>query len=430
MATLNDLMGALSRSKRKVNKVKIRRAWEFANLAHTGQKRNTGEPYIEHATATAITLADWWLDTDAIVAALLHDSVDDGGATREDLAQEFGEPVARLVDGVSHIGKIRLKGNTEEEFVENLRKMILVMAKDLRVVLVKLADRLHNMQTIEGLLPVKRKQFAKETLEIYAPLAERLGIGYLKGELEDLAFPYIYPREFKWVNDYSQLYYRNTKQVIQTIRAEVKKMLLANEMEDGFVQARSKRKYSLFKKLMRPEHNKDISKIHDLVALRIVVGSVEDCYQVLGMIHRMYRPVTHLGIRDFIANPKPNGYQSIHTNVFGPGGKIVEMQIRTHEMHEAAEYGIAAHWHYTEAKSNGVDDEALERGVLIPEEKLQWVKQLVEWQGEIRDNQEYFEALKFDALQHRQLVFSPKGDVLTCRREQHRLIMPLPCTPI
>lgn len=378
-------------------------ALEFAKLAHHGQKRLSGEPFVNHPIAVAKTLQSWQLDETTIVAGLLHDTVEDGGATREDLVKEFGEETARLVDGVTKITKIRLTGQINEEFVENLRKMILVMASDLRVVFVKLADRLHNMQTLQYLSPQKQTENAKETLEIYAPLAERLGMGEIKGQLEDLAFPYLYPKEFTKLKKDSQSFYKSAEKYIQDFKSDLLRVLLGKHIA-AKIDVRRKHLYSLWRKLQRPERDGDINKIYDLFAARVLVSTVEDCYLALGAIHSAWHPVPYLGVSDFIANPKPNGYRSIHTKVFGPKGKIVEIQIRTHEMHERAEMGLAAHWQYSEIKSTGKEP-------LVSINKLPWIKQLVSWQKEMTDSKEYLDALKFDALQHRNLVFSPIGDV-------------------
>ena len=388
----------------------IKKAFDFAFEAHLGQIRLSGKPVLGHPLAVSDILSDWKLDTISIVAGLLHDVVEDGGKTLEEVKRKFGEQVAELVNGVTKIGELKLRGSSEEEFVENLRKMLVVMASDLRVVLIKLADRYHNMQTLSFLPLEKQKRIAKETLEIYAPLAERLGIGEIKGKLEDLAFPYIYPEDFVWVKSFSAPAYHLAEEVID----EAKKIILS-ELEKEKIKAevhgRAKHLYSLWQKLLRPEIDKDISKIYDLVALRILVNSVRDCYAALGIVHKLWKPVPFRGISDFIAQPKPNGYRSIHTTVFGPQGKIIEVQIRTYQMHEEGENGIAAHWYYGHLKTAGVSDKKLEDGVFAPNEKLSWVRQLVAWQKEIVGSQEFLEALKFDALKHRIFVFSPKGDV-------------------
>lgn len=387
----------------------IKKAFLFAKKVHQGQKRLTGEDFINHPLAAARFLADWRLDSVSIAAGLLHDTVEDGGVSLETIKKKFGKEIARLVFGVTKIGELKLRGSEEDEFIENLRKMIVVMAKDLRVVLVKLADRYHNMQTLYPLPPEKQKRIAKETLEIYAPLAERLGIGEVKGRLEDLAFPYLYPEEYKWLKKYSRPYFKRADELL----LKVKKKLLKELIKVGIkaeIHSRAKHFYSLYKKLLRPEINKDITKIYDLVALRILVNTVEECYTALGVVHKCYKPVPFLGISDFIAQPKPNGYRSIHTKVFGPEGKIFEVQIRTYQMHEEAENGIAAHWYMSEKKKKEVKDQQVEKGFVVPS-KMDWVRQLVAWQKEIVDSKEFLNSLKFDALAHRIFVFSPKGDV-------------------
>jgi guanosine-3',5'-bis(diphosphate) 3'-pyrophosphohydrolase len=389
----------------------IKKAWEFTKLAHTGQKRKTGDPYASHGLATGKVLADWKLDTPSIIAGFLHDAIEDGGAKREDIVDEFGKEIARLVDGVTNVSSLKLRGSEDEEFVENLRKMFLAMAKDIRVVLIKLADRLHNMETLSALPPAKQKRIARETLEVYAPLAYRLGMGEVTAQLDDLAFLYVYPSDYKRVKKQSAIQYKKAEEYIRKMKRSLLKEL-AKENIKAEIDGRKKHLYSLFNKLKRPEISWDFDKIYDIVALRILVDTVPECYTALGLVHSFYKPVPHLGVSDFIAQPKPNGYQSIHTKVFDPGRRIAEVQIRTHKMHEHAEYGIAAHWAYVLAKSEGIKDEVLEvRSIIVPEGKLSWVKQLVKWQKEITDSKEFLKAVKFDALRDRKFVFSPKGDV-------------------
>ena len=388
----------------------IRKAYEFAQNAHAGQKRFSGESVFSHLLCTARVLVEWKLDATSIIAGLLHDVVEDGGKTLNQVEKEFGSDVARLVNGVTKVGEIKLRGATDEEFVENLRKMILVMSRDLRVVMIKLADRYHNMRTLSFLPLEKQKRIAQETLEVYAPLAERLGIGEMKGKLEDLAFPYVYPEDFAWIKSFSAPFYLQTEECVEEAR-KVMAAQLTKERIKAEINGRAKHLYSLWRKLLRPEVEKDITKVYDLVALRIIVDSVRDCYAALGVVHKNWRPVPAKGISDFIAQPKPNGYRSIHTTVFGPKGKIIEIQIRTKQMHEEAENGIAAHWYYTQTKNAGVAGKKLSEGTFAPDEKLSWVKQLVAWQKEIVDSQEFLNALKFDALRQRIFIFSPKGDV-------------------
>lgn len=405
-----DLLSLLEAKHRPVDIPLINKAWEMAQLAHSGQKRLSGESYITHPLAVAKTIVRWDLDTTTIVAALLHDTIEDGGATREDLVKEFGEDIALVVDGVTKITNIHLKGSVQEQFVENLRKMLLVMARDLRVILVKLADRLHNMQTLKYLSPEKQTENSLETLEVYAPLAERLGMGEIKGQLEDLAFPFVYPEEYSRLQNLTKNLFTQSEAYITEFRHQLLN-LLSSQIPGVIVNTRQKHLYSLFQKLKRPEIDNDITRIHDLAAARVIVDTKDQCYLSLGAIHGKFHPVPSLGISDFIANPKPNGYQSIHTKVFGPKGKIVEIQIRTHAMHEQAEMGIAAHWQYSTVKAQGVSDKVLQRGQVSVSPKLAWVKQLVSWQKEISDSKDFLQALKFDALSHRILVFTPHGDV-------------------
>lgn len=407
MPTLSDL-----KTKTKGKKVawpQIKKAFLFAQDAHKNQKRLTGEAYLNHPYAVACAMLDWGLDTESVVAALLHDTIEDCGVAKEEIQREFGPQVAEIIDGVTKITGIRLVGSKNTLFVENLRKMILAMSKDLRVVLVKLADRLHNLQTLYILSPARRLENAIETLEIYAPLAERLGMGQVKGELEDLAFPYVYPEEYRRIKHISKSYYEKAEAEIEEMKDTINKAL-GSEGIKAEIHGRKKRLYSLWKKLQRPEIANDYSKVHDVVALRVLVKGVADCYTSLGVLHSLYRPEPHLGISDFIAQPKPNGYQSIHTKVFGPT-TIVEVQIRSFAMHEEAEKGISAHWFYNLQKQSGVKDVYLEkRGTFVPK-KLAWVKELTKWQEELTNGEEFLKAVKFDAFSHRNFIFSPLGDV-------------------
>lgn len=407
---LEDLLTQVEHSGRPLDVEIIQKAWEMADIAHAGQFRLSGEPYIHHPTLVAKTLVNWNLDTTTIVAGLLHDTVEDTTVTSADLVSEFGPEVARIVEGVTKVTDIHLKGSTNERFVENLRKMIFVMAKDLRVVLVKLADRTHNMRTIQYLSPEKRLINSKETLEIYAPLAERLGMGNVKGELEDLAFPYVYPAQYERLLVDTKNIYKDSEAYIEKFKRHLL-TLVSTQIPNATISVRRKHLYSLYRKLQRPEIDGDITKIHDIVAARILVNSLEQCYVALGLVHGKFHPVPYLGIRDFIATPKPNGYRSIHTRIFGPEGKILEIQIRTYDMHHEAEMGIAAHWQYSEKKSTGASDTQLEKGIISPAKKLSWVKQLLAWQTQIADHEEFLNSLKFDAFQNRILAFSPMGDV-------------------
>jgi len=392
------------------NEELIRSAWNFANKAHEGQMRLSGEPVISHPLAVSRVLAEWRLDSVSIAAGLLHDVIEDCGIKKEELVKRFGKEVAELVDGVTKLGKYKLRGRVDEFFVENLRKMLLVMSKDLRVVFVKLADRYHNMQTLKYLPFDKQKRIAKETLEVFAPLAERLGIGEMKGNLEDLAFPYVYPDEYEQIKKISSSYFIKAEEDIKKMR----RVLLAELAKEGIraeINGRKKHLYSLWRKLNRPEIGGDIDKVYDLIALRIIVETVAECYTSLGVVHKIYKPVPRLGVSDFIAQPKPNGYRSIHTRVFGPRGRIAEVQIRTRQMHEEDENGLAAHWYFSLMKSGRAKDQVVERGFFAPSEKIKWVRQLVSWQKTEVDSKEFLDAVRFDALSHRNFVFSPKGDV-------------------
>ncbi len=384
----------------------LKRIYKFAKEAHLGQKRKTGEPYIEHPLWVAFILADLKLDFNSIKAALLHDVPEDTPKTLKEIQEKFGQEVANLVRGVSRVSKVRYKGGESERDLEALRKLFLAMAKDLRVVIIKLADRLHNMRTIEGIDPLKRERFARETLEIFVPLANRLGIWQIKGELEDLAFKVLYPSEYRWV----------TSQFTETIEErekyvnKVKNFLLKELKAKGIkadITGRAKRFYSLYQKLLK--HNKDISKIYDLVAVRVIVPTIEDCYKTLGIIHSFWKPLSHR-IKDYIAVPKANGYRSLHTTVFCLDGKLTEIQIRTPEMDEEANFGIAAHWAYSNGKTT--EDYKKRKAIFAPKKTLKWVKELAKLQKiYLGSKEEFIQDLKIDVFKDRIFVFTPKGDV-------------------
>ncbi len=404
-----DFLSVLSRNTTSPDIARITKAYLFAQKAHFGQTRLSGEAFISHPLAVATYLAGWNLDTESIVAGLLHDTVEDAGVSRDQLVKEFGATVDLIVNGVTKITEIRLTGSTRDLFVENLRKMLVVMAKDLRVILVKLADRTHNMQTLNFLSSEKQHENARETLEVYAPLAERLGMGEVKGQLEDLAFPYVYPQEYANLQKMVKPLLGTERNYIEGVHRQLLELILP-DIPNAIINTRQKHMYSLFRKLARQEIAGDISKIHDLFAARVIVDTIPQCYQVLGLVHTRFHPVPYLGLSDYIATPKPNGYQSLHTRVFGPGGKILELQIRTRSMHEHAEMGIAAHWTYAQAKNTAKSDAALQSALNAPT-KLDWVRQLLNWQQELRGNDEFMDALTLDAFKKRILVFSPQGDV-------------------
>lgn len=377
----------------------LTKAHDFSKQAHEGQKRFSGEPYFNHAFATAYKLAELGMDTETIAAGLLHDTIEDGAATEDILKKEFGDEIAFLVEGVTKLGKLRYQGI--ERHTESLRKLFFAVAKDIRVLIIKLADRFHNVQTLEHVRKEKQKRIALETLEIYAPFANRLGMGELKGTLEDAAFPFAYPEQYKDITE--QLRDRkNTKQKhLEKINRTLQKELAVHGITDFKTDYRIKHTYSTYQKLLKKE--KDIEKIYDIAALRIIVGSVEECYKTLGVIHSLWRPLPGR-IKDYIAFPKPNGYQSIHTTIFTGDGDIVEIQIRTEVMHQEAEYGIAAHFAYKE-ESASPNSNALNK-------RLRWVKQLSEWQKQVHESKEFLENLRMDFFEHRVFVFTPQGDVI------------------
>jgi len=384
---------------------KIKKAYDLAFNLHKGQKRKNGEPYFNHVTATAETIIGWGLDETSIIAALLHDVVEDTGHSLEDIKKEFGEEVAFLVDGVTKLGKIKYRG--VERQVENLRKMMLALSQDLRVVIIKLADRLHNMKTLSALPPQKQKRIALETSEIYAPLAYRLGMQWISGELEDLAFPYVYPKEYRWLIENVKEKYEEREAYVEKAKPIIKKILEDAGVEVLKIDYRAKRYSSLYKKLLR--WDMDIEKIHDLVALRIVVKNIENCYAALGIVHNNWPPLPNR-IKDYIALPKPNGYRSLHTTVFFVDNKITEIQIRTQEMHDEAETGIAAHWAYELSKSTKKYIEG--KASFANKRELQWVNQLKNWQNEFSNPEEFLESLKIDFFKDRIFVITPKGEVV------------------
>ncbi|HEY5517050.1 MAG TPA: bifunctional (p)ppGpp synthetase/guanosine-3',5'-bis(diphosphate) 3'-pyrophosphohydrolase [Coriobacteriia bacterium] len=379
----------------------LRRAYEFASASHEGQMRNSGEPFISHPLNVCGILADMHLDEPTLVAGLLHDTVEDSSATVAQVKAEFGEEVAALVDGVTKLGKIKFDSRDEAQS-QNLRKMLIAMAKDIRVILIKLADRLHNMRTIEFLPADRAKVKAIETMEIYAPLAHRLGISQVKWELEDLAFKVLEPAKYqqiqRLVSDSRTAREAYLKQVIDDLATELEAIGVKAE-----ISGRPKHFYSIYQKMS--QKGKDFNEIYDLIALRIIVDSVKDCYGALGTVHSMWKPLPGR-FKDYVAMPKFNMYQSLHTTVIGPAGRPLELQIRTEEMHRTAEYGIAAHWRY---KDGGRGDETFD-------ERLAWLRQMLEWQTELKDPREFMEALKIDLFEDEVFVFTPKGDVVSLRK--------------
>lgn len=383
----------------------VARAYEFSKKAHAGQKRKNGEPYFNHALAAAENVAEWGSDEATVAAALLHDVVEDTPHSLEEIKELFGEEVAFLVDGVTKIGRIKYRGI--EAKVENLRKFILYLSQDIRVILVKLGDRLHNMKTLYAVHSQKQKRIALETMEIYAPLAYRLGMQKLSGELEDLAFPYIYPQEYKWLISNVKERYEEREKYSQQFKPAIEEELKKNSIEVIDVKSRAKRYTSLYRKLLRYDMN--IENIYDLVALRVIVPTVEDCYAALGVIHKQWPPMPGR-IKDYIALPKANGYRSIHTTVFGINNRITEIQIRTKKMHEASEFGIAAHFAYEQAKES---KQYLRRAATFADKKeLAWIKQLQNWQKNFSNTEEFIQSLKIDFFEDRILALTPQGEVI------------------
>lgn len=374
----------------------LERAYDFAEQAHAGQMRKSGSPYFDHPKATAYRLAAFRMDDQTIAAGLLHDVPEDTEYSLKDIKKEFGSEVAFLVEGVTKLGKLKYRGI--QRYVENLRRMFVAMAQDIRVIVIKFADRIHNLETLSALPAEKQRRIALESLEIYAPIANRLGMGDVRGQLEDLAFPYVYPEEYQWLVKTIEMERQQKEKVVTKLQNVVDRALDEHHVPYISVHGRAKHLYSLYKKLLR--HNRDLTKIYDLVALRVIVPDVSRCYETLGIIHKICPPLKGR-IKDYIAQPKPNGYRSLHTTVFTPTGEIAEIQIRTPDMHEEAEYGIAAHWHYKE----------MDR-IKMPKEKLGWIEQLAKFQKEIKDEEQYLESLKIDLFQTRIFVFTPRGDVI------------------
>ena len=394
---IEDLIKIIEKYMSKEEVAFVMKAYEYAKLMHKDQKRKSGEPYIIHPVNVAIILADLDMDVETIVAALLHDVVEDTPATYDDIKEMFSEDVAKIVDGVTKLNKLNYK-SSEAFQAENLRKMILAMNNDIRVIIVKLADRLHNLRTLEYMNEEKRKQKAQETIEIYAPLAGRLGIFKIKWELEDLSLRYLdqegYYDLVEKINKKRSEREKEINEIIKRISAELDKQELHYD-----ISGRPKNFYSIYKKMKGK--GKSFESIYDLIAVRILVDTVKDCYAVLGIVHSMWKPLPGR-FKDYIAMPKPNMYQSLHTTVISDTGEIFEIQIRTYEMHEVAEYGIAAHWKYKGGKTQGKDVDS----------KLDWLRQLLEWQKDLKDPKEFIDTLKIDFFDDEVFVFTPNGDVV------------------
>ena len=408
--TIDEIIDVMKKNNRKSDVKFIRNTYEYAKSKHGDQLRKSGEPYIIHPLQVAYILATLGLDDSTICAALLHDIAEDTEVTIKDLEHEFSTEIAEMVDGVTKLGNLKYTSE-EEEQVENYRKMFLAMGKDIRVILIKLADRLHNMRTLKYLARDRQIAIAKETADLYAPLANRLGIYSLKWELEDLSFKYLYPEEYKDIVEGidkkrdERLHFID--QVVEQINAELKRQRI-----DAEITGRAKHLYSIYRKMQRD--NKTLDQIYDLFALRILVNSVKDCYAALGVVHELYTPMPGR-FKDYISLPKPNMYQSLHTTLLGPKGTPFEVQIRTWDMHRIAEYGIAAHWAYKEANKNKKSN------VIVQDDKLAWLRESLEWQKEMQDPDQFLKTLKTELFEDEVYVFTPKGQIK---------VLPTGATPI
>ena len=399
---IEDVISKIKTHRKKINTKLIMKAYDYAYSKHKDQVRQSGEAYIIHPVHVAYILADIGLDDSTICAALLHDVVEDTDATDNDIKKEFGEEISEMVDGVTKLGKINYTSK-EEQQVENYRKMFLAMGKDIRVILIKLADRLHNMRTLKYLNREKQIRIATETMSLYAPLANRLGIYSLKWELEDLSFKYLYPEDYRelveGIDKKREERLKFIDQIMEEIRVQLKKQKI-----DAEITGRAKHLYSIYRKMQRD--NKTLDQIYDLFALRIIVNSVKDCYAALGVVHELYNPMPGR-FKDYISVPKPNMYQSLHTTLIGPKGTPFEVQIRTWDMHRVAEFGIAAHWAYKEASFMG----GRKANVQVSEDKLSWLRETLEWQKDIEDPQEFLKTLKTELFEDEVYVFTPKGKI-------------------
>jgi len=395
MIRLNDILERVAQYRPDADLDLIKKAYVYSAKVHQGQVRKSGEPYLIHPLEVAGLLAELKLDEASIVAGLLHDTIEDTLATPAEIRELFGDEVLSLVEGVTKLGTFS-HGSQEEKQAENFRKMLVAMAKDIRVILVKLADRTHNMRTLEHMKPEAQHRIAQETLDIYAPLANRLGIQWIKIELEDLAFRYLQPRDFGDVEQQVAQTQRDRAKFIADV-VQLLKTKLAEAGLEAEVQGRPKHIYSIWKKMRKNDLN-SVSEVHDIVAFRLILKSVPACYEALGLIHSLWKPVPGR-FKDYIAIPKPNMYQSLHTTVIGPTGERIEIQMRTEEMHQVAEEGIAAHWAYKEGKS------------AKDEQKFAWLRQLMEWQQDLKDPREFLETVKVDLFTDEVFCFTPKGDV-------------------
>lgn len=401
MKTIEDVLSSARQYLPEKGLELIKRAYEYSAELHKDQTRLSGEPYINHPLETAYTLTELRMDEYCIAAGLLHDVLEDTLADYETVAKKFGDEIAQLVDGVTKIGKIQFMSKTERR-AENYRKMLMAMAKDIRVIIIKLADRLHNIKTLDFQPVEKRESIARETLEIYTPIANRLGMARLKAELEDLSFKYIKPEVYEYIKKGIEKRVAQNGDYVERVKEVIKKLLADHNIECE-VSGRPKHIYSINQKMERQKVGLD--QIYDLIAFRVIVKTVNDCYQVLGIIHSTWKPVPGR-FKDYIGSPKPNMYQSLHTTVIGPDGERIEIQIRTEEMHRIAEFGIAAHWKYKEGRVRALKDE----------ERFAWLRQILEYQKESKDARDFIESVKTDIFSDEVYVFTPKGDVIVLPR--------------
>ncbi len=404
MTDINEIFALMRIPPTNADKALIQKAYDFAKTKHEGQKRASGEPYFVHAFAVGKNIADLGMDTKTIVAGLIHDTLEDTETTKEEIEKAFGKDILFLVEGVTKLGKLKYRGR--ERHIESLRKFFMAVAEDVRVLIVKLADRLHNISTLQYVNENKRTRIALETIEIYAPLAGRLGMGKLKSELEDYAFPFAYPDDYARVSDLLKEKTHVTQKYLEEVYTDLESELASLGLKNIEIQYRVKHAYSLYRKLKK--YDMDIEKVYDFVALRVIVATVEECYRVLGVVHSIWKPLPGR-IKDYIALPKPNGYQSLHTTVITPGGGIAEIQIRTPEMNEEAEYGIASHFSYKENINT-------KKGDKLPK-KFQWITELHELQKIIGEPEEFLEHLKMDFFKDRIFILTPKGDVVDLPEE-------------
>lgn len=394
--TIEQIINKVKENDPKADTDLLTLAYEYANKYHGNQKRKSGEPYIQHSLHTAFVLAQIKADLNTVIAGLLHDVPEDTEATLEDIKQNFGEEVGFLVEGITKLSKIKYRG--VERYRESLRKMFLAMAKDERVILIKFSDRLHNLRTLDALPKEKRLRIARETMEIYAPIAGILGVWRLKWQLEDICFKYLYPEEYKKL----EYKYEVEKKVERNKYTQKVKNILGQKLQENgityTIEARFKHLYSIYKKIQQKERKFD--EIYDVFALRVIVPTIQDCYKTLGIIHGLWKPKANR-IKDYIAVPKPNGYSSLHTTVYGPENKATEFQIRTPEMHEKSLYGVAAHWHYKQMVG----------GDAKPGKQPRWIQDILNIQRDAKDTDDFIKKIKIDVFKNRIFVFSPQGDV-------------------